>query len=346
LLVVPLTLPSARYSGEGTVTPTFERLQAAIAAVPGVKSVARTQAAPIYTTGWDWDVVREGSNGHDDGAVDANMRFVTPGYFATIGARLLRGRDFTRADEAPDAKVAIVSRGLAKRLWGDEDPIGKRLSDGGPNNMRTVIGVIDDMRASGLGNDVPREMYTPAAQRANSGQQFVIRGAVPVATLMPAIRRAVATVDPLLAPFRVSTIEQSIETQSAMSRFSMLLLSLLGGTGLVLAIVGVYGVIGYFVTQRTHEFGVRLALGASPSAVRWLVVRQGIVLAGIGVGVGALVSLAAARVLESMMYETKSNDPLTYVVVVALLGVVAVAASYLPARRATRIDPLEALRSN
>ena len=116
--------------------------------------------------------------------------------------------------------------------------------------------------------------------------------------------------------------------------------------GVVLAIVGVYGVIAYFVTQRTHEFGVRLALGASPSAVRWLVVKQGIVLAGIGVSVGALLSLAVARVLQSMMYDTKPNDPLTYIVVVGLLAVVAVAASYVPARRATRIDPSEALRSN
>jgi predicted permease len=346
LLVVPASLPSARYSGDATVNATFERLQAAIAAIPGVKSVARTQAAPIYTWGWDWTAAREGSDGHDDGAVDSNMRFVTPGYFSTIGVRLLRGRDFTRADEAPNAMVAIVSRGLAKRLWGEDDPIGKRISNAGPEQMRQVIGVIDDMRASGLANDVPREMYTPAAQRPNPGQLFVIRGAVPVTTLMPAIRRAVATVDPLLALSNVSTIEKSMENQSAMSRFSMLLLSLLGGTGLVLAIVGVYGVIAYFVTQRTHEFGVRLALGASPSAVRWLVVKQGIVLAGIGVSVGALLSLAVARVLQSMMYDTKPNDTLTYVVVVGLLAAVAVAASYVPARRATRIDPLEALRSN
>jgi putative ABC transport system permease protein len=345
LLVVSTVLPRTRYPNVTSMNAAFEQIQGAIAAIPGVRSVARTQAAPIYTSGWDWDAKREGSNGHDDGAVDSNMRFVTSGYFSTLGLRLLRGRDFTRADEPSDAAVAIVSRGLAKRLWGEDDPIGKRISNGG-SVWRRVIGVVDDMHADGLGSEPPREMYLPAAQVVNPGQSIIIRGSVPVTTLMPAIRRAVATVDPLLALSGVSTIEKAMETRSAMSRFSMLLLTLLGATGLVLAVVGVYGVIAYFVTQRTHEFGVRIALGASPASVRWLVVKQGFALAGVGVSLGAAMSLVATRVLDSMMYDTRSNDPLTYGVVMVLLAVVAVVASYIPARRATRIDPLEALRSS
>jgi predicted permease len=348
LLAIDLQLPNTRYGDKFRVEAAFQEIENAIAAVPGVRSVGRTQVAPIHGFGWDWTAFREGSDGHDDGAVDSDMRSATPDYFDALGLRLLRGRAFTRGDVADGPPVAIVSRGLAKRLYGDADPIGRRIGNGGGKDpaWKEIVGVVDDMRAGGLANDVPRELYMPSTQWVNSGQTIIVRGAVPVMGLVPAIRRAVLGIDPLLALSNVSTIEQSIDDSQAMSRFTTWLLALLGATGLVLAAVGVYGVIAYVVAQRTHELGVRIALGATGGTVQWMVVRQGFVLAAAGVGVGVLVSLAAARALRTMVFGITPHDPVTFVVVAALLAFVAVMASYVPARRATRIDPLVALRGN
>jgi putative ABC transport system permease protein len=348
LLAIDLFLPPARYQERARQEATFQQIEDAIAAIPGVRSVGRTQVAPIHGFGWDWTAFREGSDGHDDGAVDSDMRSATPDYFNALGLRLLRGRNFTRADVADGPKVAIISRGLAKRLYSDADPIGRRIGNGNGKDpqWREIVGVVDDMRASGLANDIPRELYMPSTQWINGVQTFLVRGAVPVLSLVPAIRRAVLGVDPLLALSNVSTIEQSIDDSQAMSRFTTWLLVLLGATGLVLAAVGVYGVIAYVVAQRTHELGVRMALGASGGTVQWMVVRQGLTLAAAGVVVGMVVSLAAARALRSMTFGITAHDPITFAVVAALLAVVAVVASYVPARRATRIDPLEALRGS
>ena len=345
LLTLSISLPDARYKGNTRIESAFQEIEAAIAAVPGVQSVGRTQRAPNFSFGgWDWTAQREGSDGHDAGAVDSDMRFVSPNYFTALGLRVVRGRAFTAADGPQGLRVAIVSRGLAKRLYGDADPIGRRISNSGGKTWLEIVGVADDMHADGLKQEPPRELYMPTTQRGNPDYTLLVRGSVPVTTLIPAIRRAVATVDPLLALSGVATMEQSLDKSFAMDRFTKWLLVLLGGTGLVLAIVGVYGVIAYFVTQRTHELGVRLALGASASGLRWLVVRQGLLLAGTGVALGAVVSLAVSRLLQSMLFGVTPRDPITFGVVTVLLVMVAVGASYIPARRATRIDPLEALR--
>jgi ABC-type antimicrobial peptide transport system permease subunit len=186
----------------------------------------------------------------------------------------------------------------------------------------------------------------PTTQRGNTSYTLLIRGGVPVTTLVPAIRRAVGTVDPLISLGSMSTMDAALEKTLAMDHFTKWLFVLLGATGLVLAVVGVYGVISYFVTQRTHELGIRLALGASASKLRWLVVKQGTVLGVTGVVFGAIVSLAVSRLLQALLFGVTPRDPITFVAVTGLLVVVAVAASYIPARRATRIDPLEALRSS
>ena len=348
LLAIDLQLPIARYAEPPQQEATFQAIENAIASVPGVRSVGRTQVAPIHGFGWDWTAFREGSDGHDDGAVDSNMRSATPDYFNALGLRLLRGRSFTRGDAADGPKVAIISRGLAKRLYGEADPIGRRIGNGNGEHpgWREIVGVVDDMRSSGLANDVPRELYMPSTQWVNRSQTFVVRGAVPVLGLVPAVRRAVAGVDPMLALSNVSTIEQSIDDSMATSRFTTWLLGLLGATGLILAAVGVYGVIAYMVAQRTHELGVRMALGATGGTVQWMVVRQGFVLAAVGVAVGILASLVATKTLQTMVFGISPRDPVTFIVVAGVLALVAVIASFVPARRATRIDPLVALRGN
>ncbi|HEY9225950.1 MAG TPA: ABC transporter permease [Gemmatimonadaceae bacterium] len=345
LLALSIGLPRARYADNARIDATFQGIERAIAAIPGVKSVGRSQVAPIYGFGWNWTAKREGSDGHDDGATIANMRGITPTYFSTLAVPVLRGRAFTAADAADAPKVAIVSRGLAKRLYGDVDPVGRRISNGG-DQWKEIVGVVDDMRASGLKQDAPPEMYVPSTQWINGGQTILVRGNVPVLTLVSQIRRAVGAIDPLIPLTNVSTMEQAVANQAAMDRFSTWLLALLGGTGLILAIVGVYGVVGYVVAQRSHEFGVRMALGASASEVGWLVVRQGLVLASGGVTIGLALALGLTRVLQTMLFGITPHDPLTFVSVAVLLALVAVAASYVPARRATRVDPLRALRSS
>jgi putative ABC transport system permease protein len=345
LLVFNVVLPESRYSENNRIRAAFDEMERDIAAVPGVKTVARTQTPPIYGSGWNWTAKREGSDGHDAGAVVADMRFVSPSYFATLEVPMVRGRAFTAGDGPNSPSVAVVSRRLADRLWPGIDPVGQRISNGG-DQWREIVGVADDVHSDGPKDDVDPVLYIPATQQPGQNSfAFMVRGSVPVTTLLPSIRRAVASVDPLVALSGASTMDDAMARLLALDRFTRVLLTALGVTGLLLAIVGVYGVIGYFVTQRQHEVGVRIALGASSRSVQWLVVWQGLVLAGIGVIVGLPIAFLAARFLRAFLFGISARDPVTYLVVAVLLAVVAVLAAYLPARRATRIDPLEALRT-
>ncbi|MGH7634792.1 MAG: FtsX-like permease family protein, partial [Gemmatimonadaceae bacterium] len=264
---------------------------------------------------------------------------------------LLRGRSFGSADVPTSPLVAVINRGLAHRLFGDADPIGRRFGDcvtgtASTPVMHTVVGVIGDVHGYGLQNDVSDEAYYASSQIVlEHGMALVVRGAVPVETLVPAIKRVIAEVDPLL-PLSQVTMEEVIRTSLASSRFTTLLLVMLGGMGLVLAVIGIYGVIAYFVVQRRREIGIRMALGATPGRVVRMVVREGVVLAAIGAVVGCAGALAATKVLESMLYEgVSARDPATLLEVSALIGIVAVAASVVPAWRAARVAVVEALRA-
>jgi predicted permease len=353
LLITNIMLPPRRYAtAPGALEAGFLRLDEALAAIPGVKSVGRTSLAPVQR-GWQWNcnAMRPGSNGHDDGAFGANMRGANAAYFGAIGEPVIRGRAFNNTDVADGPPVAIVTRGLAHDLYGDADPVGQLITscasttNSGPV-WRTIVGVVGDTHAKGKAVDPPREMYMPSAQwPQNFSMAYLIRGALPVSTLLPSIRRAVATVDPDLALSGTTTMETAFSDLQAKPRFTMWLLILLGGTGLALAIVGVYGVIAYLVAQRTHEFGVRMALGAQGGALQWMVLREGIVLGVAGVAAGTVVASGLARFLAALMYGITTHDVKTYAIVAALLALVAAVASYVPARRATRIDPLEALRT-
>jgi putative ABC transport system permease protein len=353
LLITYVGLPQQRYGAPGALETGFQRLDAAIAAVPGVTSVGRTSLAPVQGgQWWNCNAMRPGSNGHDDGAFGANMRAANPQYFASIGQPILRGRAFNNTDVMGGPPVAIITRNLAQDLYGGRDPIGQLITScvGGSRDeprWRTVVGVIGDTKARGRTQEAPREMYMPSSQwQGNSSMAYLIRGAVPVTTLVPAIRRALSAVDPQLALSQTQTMDAAFAKQQAIPQFTMWLLSLLGLTGLVLALVGVYGVIGYFVTQRTHEFGVRMALGAPGASIRWMVVREGFALGLAGVGVGTAAAYILTRFLASFLFGVTTHDPLTYAAVAAALACVAALASYIPARRATRIDPLEALRTS
>jgi predicted permease len=351
LLVTNIVLPASRYATDDARESAYERVEAAIAGVPGVQSVGRTLIAPIHGGGWNCQAWHEGADHNDPSAVSANVRSADPSYFATMKTPVLLGRVFTSADAAKSPPVAVLNQTLARRLYGTANPIGRHMGScmfGGSDKpvWLEIVGVTGDMRANGLADEAPPEVYFAATQFVNGYNAYVVRGSVPVTTLLPSIRRAVATVDPMLALSAVSTMDDAIGRTLALPRFTMWLLMLLGGIGLVLALVGVYGVIAYIVTQRTREVGIRIALGADARTIQWMLVRQGLLLGIGGVAVGSVASFAVMRYLGAMMYGVTAHDPMTFGAVEGLLVVVAVCASWIPARRATKIDPLVALRGN
>jgi putative ABC transport system permease protein len=350
LLVTNIVLPVSRYATDGVRETGFQQVEQAIAAVPGVASVGRTLIAPIHGGGWNCQTWHEGADHNDKSAVIANVRSADPGYFKTMKTPLLLGRTFTSADVSNSPPVAVLNQTLARKLYGAANPIGRHMGScvfGGDKPIwLEIVGVTGDMRANGLADEAPSEAYFATTQFVNGYNAYVIRGSVPVLTLLPSIRRAVASVDPMLALSAISTMDDAIGQRLALPRFTMWLLMLLGGIGLVLALVGVYGVISYIVTQRTREVGVRIALGADPRTIQWMLVRQGLLLGVGGVAVGSVTSLAVTRYLGAMMYGITAHDPLTFGGVALLLVLVAAGASWIPARRATRIDPLVALRGS
>lgn len=346
LLVAGVALPEARYPSDSAVNAGFERIAAAVQSLPGAASVALVNRVPIDVLGMDCTVWPEGSTIGDPNGVDANVRAATGNYFATMRMPLLRGRTFGPADVAGGPRVVIINQYLAHRLFGDADPIGRHIVQcaGGPPVWREIVGVVGNVRARGLAEPPPGEVFYPIPQLSNRGMAVVIRTTVPPTSLAPAVRSAVAGVDPELALSRVGTMDDIIARSMATPRFTTNLLVLLGLTGLVLAAVGIYGIIAYFVSQRAHEIGVRMALGASRRGVSLMVLRQGLVLAGAGVAIGLVASAAATRALAGMIYGVGTRDPVTFLGVAAVLLVVAALASLVPAHRATRLDPLEALR--
>ncbi len=350
LLVMNIVLPGARYTTDDAREAAYQHIGGAISAVPGVRAVGRTLIAPIHGGGWNCQAWHEGADRNDPSAVISDVRSADPNFFAAIGAPLLLGRAFTSADVANGPHVVIINQTLARKLFGNASPIGRHMGscvfDSDKPVWLEVVGVSGDMRADGLANEVPSQLYVPTTQFVNGYNAYVIRGAVSIVTVMPAIRQAVASVDPALALSAVSTMDDAIGRTLALSRFTMWLLSLLGAIGLILALVGVYGVISYVVTQRTREVGIRIALGADGTEIQWMLVRQGLAFGLIGVALGSAVSLVATRYLQSLIYGVTAHDPVTFGGVALLLVLVAAGASWIPARRATRIDPLVALRAS
>ncbi|HEU4629252.1 MAG TPA: FtsX-like permease family protein, partial [Gemmatimonadaceae bacterium] len=268
------------------------------------------------------------------------------GYFRTIGLRLLRGRDFTAAD-GPDAPgTVLVSEAAVRRYWPDRDPIGTRIHVGdvvaGP--VFTVVGVVADARYQSLDTPEPRPMlYFSALAQPPSSSMLVVRGPRAAALADP-VRRAVTSLDPTLPPPTVASLEALVAQATATSRFALTLFAIFGGTALLLVAVGIYGMMAYLVRQRTHELGVRIALGARPTALAASVVWRALALALLGIGLGLVGAWGLTRSLSALLFGVSPTDPPTFAAIALLLALVAVLASLIPARRATRADPLAALR--
>jgi putative ABC transport system permease protein len=275
-----------------------------------------------------------------------DIRVVTPEYFGTMGIPLLKGRNFTQADNSAAALVAVVNEALAQKTFPGQDPIGKYLYDFGPDSQSLqIVGVVGDIRHVSLA-DAPRpEIYQPLGQAGWPSMFMVVRSKTDKpAALMSAAQNAVWNVNRDVPLARVRTMEDVIGESVQRRTFAMLLLAIFAGLAMLLAAIGLYGVMSYSVSQRTREIGVRMALGAQRVDVLKLVVRQGMILVGAGLGMGIVASLAMTGLMSGLLFGISARDPVTFGIVAGLLTVVALAASYLPARRATKVDPMIALR--
>jgi predicted permease len=270
---------------------------------------------------------------------------VTPGYFQTMGIHLRQGRDFTWADAPKTEQVIIINQAAARREWPNEDPIGKLARGIGDGDTR-VIGVIDDVRESSAEAGSSPEVYVPVTQGESGKPEVVIRSKLPIGVLAPSVMRTLRSLNPGQAAVEMRPIQSIVDHATSPRRFFAVLVGLFAGLGLLLASLGIYGVISYSVTQQTQEIGIRMALGATRERVQMSVITKTLRMALIGVAVGTVASFAVARAISSILFGTQPTDPATFVGMVVLLTVVAFVAGYLPARRASRIDPMVALRSN
>ena len=351
LLTMKMVLPMPKYAKPEARRAFYDQMLQRVKEVPGIESAGMISFLPLSFSGVNFSFSVEGHPSANDMKLPfALYRVVSPDYFGAIGIPLRRGRFFESHDTATSQPVIVVNNQLAERFWPGQDPIGKRLKIGpldSPNPWLTVVGVVGDVRQAGLYGDLRMDLYAPYGQDHRgfvAPRDLVLRTKGDPTSVAAAVRQAVWSVDKDQPISHVRTMDQVFAAAVSQERFQALLLGLFAALALVLACVGLYGVISYAVAQRTHEIGVRMALGARPVDVLRLVLRQGMGLTIIGLLVGIGIGSVATRVLSDMLYGVTPRDPLTFIGVPALLLLVAFLACYIPARRATRIDPLVALR--
>jgi putative ABC transport system permease protein len=350
-------LPDVGYHEPAVARQTFERMMTAAAALPGVESAAVVSRAPLAGGGSSNGLLAEGQPADSTNFVNSQLQIISPSYLATARVPLKSGRDFTPQDTRDRAFVAMVNQTLARTLWPGENAIGKRFSccEPGPKGRldptwHEVVGVVADVHAAGLDRQAEPTFYIPLAQMPPASWDWVGRTMDLVVRthggVLPAreLQAVVAAVAPAVPIYRLSTMQQKISSTLERSHFDTFLLSIFAVTALLLSSVGIYGVLSYMVAQRTRDIGIRMALGASQEQIVWDVLGFGARLAGIGLAIGLAGALAATRLLSSLLYGVHPTDAITFTTVSLLLLLVALIASYLPARRATRIDPIIALR--
>ena len=345
VLTSEISLPALRYPDKKAQADFFAELQRRVAALPGVKHAGLTTILPMSGINSDCSFKIEGRPmDPTQPSPDEEDRFVSPDYFQTLEIPLLRGRFFNAADKLDAPPVVIINQALAQRYWPNENAVGKRIRVPFTKPAwSTIVGVVGDLHHRGLDQPVKPEFYLPLAQVPYSSMILAIRSGQDPLSLANAVRREVQAIDATLPLAHVRTLDQVISDSIAPRRLSVILLTVFAGLALLLASVGIYGVMSFLVVQRTHEIGVRMALGAQRSDVLRLVITHAAILIGVGTVIGLVAAFLSTSLLRSALYATSALDLTTFLFVTFTLALVALLASYIPARRATRADPMIAL---
>ncbi|MCI0489614.1 MAG: ABC transporter permease [Blastocatellia bacterium] len=325
----------------------FGRLQESIAVLPGVEAVSAAEVALFADNSMGSNITVEGYTPGESEDMHAFRNQVAPAYFATMGVLLVAGREFTIQDTAESQKVAVINESLARRYFGDSNPVGRRMMFGAGNRPLDIeiVGVVKDSKHASVRDEAERFVYTPYTQRSSIGQMtFYVRTVQQPDGLAATLRKEVARHDQSLPVTALRTLSEQIDESLYSDRLLALLSTAFGLLAVLLAAIGIYGVMSYTVTQRTQEIGIRMALGAQTADVLRMVVGQGLKLVVIGVGIGLAAAFGVTRLMSSLLYSVSTTDPPTFVAIALLLTLIALAACWFPARRAARVDPIEALR--
>ena len=345
VLAVNLSLPSSRYPEDRQQVAFFREALERLQSLPGIQSAGATTGLPLTLDISGSDFRIEGQPDPEAGKeMIINTRSVSPGYFRTLGIRLINGRDFSDRDKSDAPAAAIINDELARIYFPGEDPIGKRISFDDKQSWMSIVGIIGDVKQLGLDSSAKPEVYFPYLQVVAPEMSLVIRTSSNPLSLAGALKSQIQMIDKDLPFDDAKTMQQLLAESSSGRRFNMLLLSVFAMVALLLAIVGIYGVMSYTVARRTHEIGIRVAVGAQPLDVFRMVIGQGMKLAIIGVAFGLVGAFGLTRLMTTMLFGVEPTDPATFVSIAVLLTGVTLVACYIPARRATKVDPLVALR--
>nr|MBA2502036.1 ABC transporter permease [Pyrinomonadaceae bacterium] len=348
VLTMRIGLPAARYAETKQKANFFRELTERVNALPGVEAAGATVSLPLggsnFSVGRSF--VREGRALATENSLDSDYFVLTPDYFRTMRIPVKTGRLFTNQDTVETPPVVVINETLARRVFPGEDPIGKRLTVWRDEKFaREIIGIVGDVKSSRLDAETNSQIYVPYAQDATwGGLSLAVRTKGEPETLAAGVRDAVRAIDKNLPAYDIKTMDTVLSASVANNRLVVLLFGVFAMFALLLASIGIYGVIAYSVAQRTHEIGIRIALGAQTSDVLRLVVGQGMRLVVVGVGLGLIGAFVVTRLLVSLLYSVSATDPLVYAGVAVLLTIIALLACYIPARRATKVDPMVALR--
>jgi putative ABC transport system permease protein len=348
VLAFELSMPFEKYQGGAARRAFFRDLTGRLEALPGVTKVGMVSQLPLTGSGPLSPFAYNEETARNFESVTADGRQISPEYFEAMDAQLIAGRTFTYQDSVGTPPVIIVDESLARLAWPGEDAVGKQLQlapTGQENAFSEVVGVVEHMRQHDLTRDILHQIYYPIGQGTPTVMTFVVETALDPVSLVPAVRQTVESMDPDLPVSRLTPMSTYLSEGRAQARFSLVLMTVLGAVALLLTAVGVFGVISYSVSQRTREFGIRLALGEDPRQTKLNVVLGGMRLVLVSIAIGLVGSLVVTRLIAGLLYQVRPADPITFAGIGLLLAAVALLACYLPARRATRVDPALALRS-
>jgi predicted permease len=355
VLTLRTDLPPDRYGPLETRLAFYSRVLDAVHALPGVQSASFISFLPMTMRGGIWEVLSTTPDANSPGgflpldpkqAYSASIRYVTPRFFETMGTPILKGRDVSATDALNTPFVAVVSESFARRHYGDQDPLGRSFAIG--QDVRTIVGVVGDIKVRGLERQSEPQVYMPAGQMRRlyfySPKDLAIRSSVPVATLIPAVRAIIASADPEMPIMALQTLEQVVDAETAPRLAQVRVLGGFAAVAFLLAAIGIHGLLSFTVSARSREIGVRIALGASARNIMWMVMGRSAVLCAAGVLIGAIVAYAAGRWMQALLFGINPADVMTFASAIAMVAIMTLAGTILPAWRAVRVDPMTATR--